>query len=94
MVKIVSFGFAVVATATGLMSAWYWLRSNQINAVSSWAQNGGLEPVIPEISTLGWISGLLEAGQKSGELNKKAAYYTAVAVALGALSNFVASWPG
>ena len=91
--KIAALILALASSALGLLSAWYWYRTSRIDPVPSWAKDCGTEPVIPEIGTLGWIAGFLEASQASSALNRKAALTTAAAVALGALGNLLASWP-
>jgi len=42
---------------------------------------------------MGWVTGNMIAFTKSGHLNKSAAYWTALTVALGAISNFTTFSP-
>lgn len=84
----------VVSTTAGALSTWYWFRSSQIQIMPSWAKNGGFEPVVPELSSSGWIVGLVDGAQKSAALNKLAASYTAIAIASGTIANLTAIWTG
>ncbi|MGH9436675.1 MAG: hypothetical protein ACRD22_01960 [Terriglobia bacterium] len=44
------------------------------------------------LSQVGWVSALIEASVKSGELNRRAAKWTAVAVLLGTISSVLSNW--
>jgi hypothetical protein len=61
------------------ISAVLWYRASKINTDPGW---GEFEPVIPELSIRGWLSGILTASKTTQEGNKKAALCTAFAVAL------------
>jgi hypothetical protein len=89
------FGIAVgvIALVAGLIAAYWWYQSAQIVAIPSWAVGepgvfSGVEPGDSQLSDSGWIAGLLVAAQKSANLNKRAALWTAFSVLVGAIANF------
>jgi hypothetical protein len=99
-VKILSILFATAGLFAGLMGAYYWYVSSTV-PIERW---GGNEPVpFPEedqrekmldrttgMNTL-WLAGMFEAAQQTARLNKKAAFWTAVAVVLGGASSLFSS---
>jgi hypothetical protein len=54
-----------------------------------WMEDGRLEPVDPRASQSEWIVAFLETAEKAGSLNRKAAWWTAVTVALSTLSTLI-----
>jgi hypothetical protein len=52
-----------------------------------------MEPVEPVLSNMGWTSATLEAFEKAGQLNAKAALWTAASVVFSALSALASAWP-
>jgi hypothetical protein len=91
--RCIGITLTVLAFGTGLLAAWFWYRVSKVEIVPIWAVAGRMEPVIPELSQGGWISGLLAAGNEAARLNKIAALWTAASVAIGAAGNVAASWP-
>jgi hypothetical protein len=85
MMKWASVGLALLATVAGLVAAFYWYRSSKVGITPIW---GGLEPVNPLFSQMGWMAGLMQTFAESADLNKRAALWTAVSVALAAGSSF------
>jgi hypothetical protein len=91
-----SIAVGVIALVTGLIAAYWWYQSAQIVPVPSWAVSGGgetgvfggVEPGDSQLSDSGWIASLLVAAQKSADLNKRAALWTASSVLAGAIANF------
>jgi hypothetical protein len=88
-----SIAVGVIALVAGLIAAYWWYRSAQIVAVPSWAVGepgvfSGVEPGDSQLSDSGWIAGLLVASQKSADLNRRAALWTASSVLAGAIANF------
>ena len=86
MMKWASIALGVLAAITGLVAAVYWYRSSKVGLTPIW---GGLEPVEPLFSQMGWLAGLMQTFAKSADLNKRAALWTAVSVVLAACSNFL-----
>ncbi|MFC3713377.1 hypothetical protein ACFOMD_12395 [Sphingoaurantiacus capsulatus] len=78
--KLASLLLALFAFGVGLWAARLWYQASKVTVVPLWA--GGVEPGISEDSQRGWIAGLMVAGRKSGELNQRAAMWTAIAVLL------------
>jgi hypothetical protein len=92
VLKLIAFALAVMSAVLGLASAWYWWRTSKVETIPTWARYGGMEPVVQGLSAGGWIVGLLQAGQISAELNRKAVL-TGAAVALGVIANVLSMWP-
>jgi hypothetical protein len=80
--KAVSIILALSALASGLMAAWKWYAASEIQPKPNWRE----EPVYPVLSNMGWTSATLEAFEKAGQLNARAALWTAASVVLSALS--------
>jgi hypothetical protein len=81
----------VVALVTGLIAAYWGYQSAQIVPVPSWAVGelgvfSGVEPGDSQLSDSGWIAALLVAAQKSADLNRRAALWTAFSVLAGAIA--------
>jgi hypothetical protein len=88
--KCIGVGLAVCSLAFGLIAARYWYRSSVVKVDPGWtAQNP--QPVDPQRIQMDWNSATLEAIQKSSNLNKMAALWTAVSVGLGGLSSIIGS---
>lgn len=85
MNKII-FVLATISLATGLISAYYWHQASKVKVSPAW------EPEIRgdrERNVMAWVTGNMVAFTESGNLNKLAAWYAAIAVASGAISNFI-----
>jgi len=57
--------------------------------IPGWMQAGLSEPGDAEMSHMAWLYAVLEASQKSADLNKRAALWTAGAVVLGAITSIL-----
>ena len=51
-----------------------------------WVREGLIEPLDSTSAQAQWIVALLEAAKKSGDLNRKAAIWTAITIVLATLS--------
>jgi hypothetical protein len=90
MMKCVSIGLAVGALATGLIAAWFWYRSSIVQPDPGWSV-ANPEPVIPELRQMAWNTAILAANTKSSDLNKTAALWTALSVALSGAASILGS---
>lgn len=80
-------GFAAAGAAgTGFRAAQLWLRASAVQPDPGWTFEHP-EPVIPELSQMGWTVAILNAGRDSGALNARAARWTAAAVILAAVQS-------
>lgn len=93
MRNIVVILLLAVATAfAGFYAAKLWLRSSQILIIPTWAKHGGIEQAGGESqSNNAWFVGIVEANEEVAKLNRRAARWTAVSVALGAATTIVAA---
>jgi hypothetical protein len=82
MWKLATVTLALAALATGLMAACKWYAASKVQPYPNWR----IEPVEPTLAQMGWTSATLEAFEKAGHLNARAALWTAASVILGALS--------
>lgn len=90
---IASMGFAIATFVVGLYAARLWFRASKIPIRATWeiGENGteGTEPGEHEASQDGWLWGTIDSIVKSSELNKRAAWWTGVAIILGTVSNLI-----
>lgn len=82
---------AMLAAASGLLAAFYWLRASKVQIIPMWEVNGRIEPVTLGSANTEWIVGLLETSAKSNGLNAIAARWTAVSVVLGGASSLASA---
>ncbi|HZU30850.1 MAG TPA: hypothetical protein VFB79_07025 [Candidatus Angelobacter sp.] len=83
--KVIGLVFAFAGFVTGLIAAHRWLHASMVSIAPTWK----VEPGETDASQQGWQAGTMMAFNKSGELNKKAAGWTAVAVALQTIGTFL-----
>ena len=83
--KVIGLVCAFIALVTGLIAAHFWYRASKVPIVPSWK----IEPGESDASMQGWQSGTMQAFSNSGQLNKVAALWTAIAVASSAISTFL-----
>jgi hypothetical protein len=75
---------------TGIWAARLWYESSKIEVIPAYARYGNIEPVgHSSQSAMDWLDGVLRAGNAAAELNKRAARWTAIAVALGAITTVI-----
>lgn len=84
---------AIMAFAAGLRAAQLWYRASKVQFMPLWEKNGQIEPVDPHLSQAQWIVALLQTADKSGELNRSAALWTAWSVALSAATTLLGVLP-
>ena len=80
--KLVSVLLAVIAFLAGLRAAHLWYRASQVQIIPMWVSDGRIEPVAPGQAQSEWIVAMLDTATKSGNFNRRAAKWTALAVAL------------
>ena len=83
--KMIGLVFAFFGFVTGGIAAYRWLRASEVPLLPTWK----IEPGESDASQQGWQAGTIIAFSKSGELNKKAAAWTAVSVGLQAVGTFI-----
>lgn len=80
---------AAAAFITGLLAAWYWYKASRIQTVPKWGYSGeGHWAQV--LAQHYWTNDLRESAAESARLNKIAALWTAVAVALNAFAALIA----
>lgn len=86
--KAIGLAFSLLSTASGFISAYYWYCASKVNISPAWELEirGDREKNI-----MGWVTGNMIAFTKSGVLNKRASIWTAVTIALAAISNFLST---
>lgn len=88
--KYLELVLAVAAFITGLLAAGYWYKASRVTADPEWGRNGEYRPVTHSMEQDAWIAVLIQSASESARLNKIAALWTAVAVALNALATLIA----
>lgn len=93
-----SVGFAIAAFAVGMRAAYYWMKASEVEPDPGWrtglalSPEDALKPIEPlddQAKLTDWNAAHLEAWQKSANLNKTAAKWTAYAVALATISSVI-----
>lgn len=82
---------ALSALVTGLLAAFYWYKSSNIEVDPGWTPTNP-EPVIQEHRDAAWRTATLRAMTESAKLNKKASLWTALSVALSGASAVIGPW--
>ncbi|MGY8677100.1 hypothetical protein Q2941_04705 [Bradyrhizobium sp. UFLA05-153] len=99
--KSLAFWFAIAGAFAGLMGAYYWYVSSTVE-IKRWGANEHVpfpdgdqqQEMLNRMTGMNtlWLGGMYEATQQTARLNKKAARWTAVAVALGGASSLFSSF--
>lgn len=84
--NVVAGSAAICTLASGLIGAWYWLKSSQIGFDP---YKGGYEPVVNDMRTMAWLTEILTVSSEAARLNKIAARWTAAATIFGALTTLL-----
>ena len=87
--SIASIALALVASATGIRSAWLWHRASRVQVMPMWETDGRIEPLDPTNAQAEWIVALLQTATKAGDLNRKAAVWTAATILLSTIASLV-----
>ena len=90
----ISIALSALAAASGLLAARYWLHSTKVTPDPGWGLPGSgraTEPTNQSASNTGWVTATLTAFSEVAELNRKAAYWTAISAALTGLSALVSA---
>lgn len=85
----VTVALAIIAFAVGLYAAHLWHKASRVQVIPMWVEDGRFEPVDPNLAQAEWIIALLNSATKSGDLNRRAAKWTAVAVALSTAATVI-----
>lgn len=88
--KYLELVLAVAAFITGLLAAGYWYKASRVQPDPSLGRGGYVEPGIHSLAQDAWNAALIQSASESARLNKIAALWTAVAVALNALAALIA----
>jgi hypothetical protein len=82
--RYVSLGLAIGAMISGLVAAWYWYRGSivKVTPKTDGRFGGGIAS-----SGGPWTAGIFDAIADAGRLNKIAARWTALSVALSGLAS-------
>ena len=89
--KTVSIVFAIAAFAAGIQAARLWYEASRVQIIPMWVNDGRIEPVNPGQAQAEWIVAIIETANKSGELNRRAAKWTAFAVILSTFATLLGS---
>jgi hypothetical protein len=100
MLKIFSFIFSVTGFVFGLCAAYFWWKASEYSVSPAWKLE--LPSDVPSKSAndvvhnniMGWVTGVMSAFKKSGELNRRAAVWTAVTIGVTALASLLSTIAG
>lgn len=85
------FALSIAAAICGARSAYLWYKASRVQIVPMWEENGQIEPVDPMKAQSQWIVALIQTATKSGDLNRRAAVWTAWAAGLSATAAAVSA---
>jgi hypothetical protein len=88
-VKPASIIIAIAAFIAGIRAAQIWNDASRVEIIPLWIRDGRIEPVMPGQAQAEWTNAIIEAANKSSDLNRRAARWTAAAVALGTVSTLI-----
>ncbi len=77
----------------GLVAAWLWYQASAVPITPPW-QSHERAPVDPVQNTAGWTFASIAALDEGARLNKRAALWTAVSVALAAAQSLLSAFAG
>jgi hypothetical protein len=83
----VSIALGLATLICGLRAAYLWRRSTQVPI-----EPKGFEPVVPEMQQIWWKIAEENASAQSAGLNRRAAWWTAVAAFLAFATVVVGAW--
>lgn len=87
--KIAEIALAMLASVAGLLAAWYWYKASRIQTVPKWNYSGDASWA-QAVGQHRWTEDLIARTSESARLNKIAAQWTAVTVALAGISSIAA----
>ena len=88
--KCASIALAVCAVVTGLIAAYYWYQSSKVQIDPGWTAEHP-EPVVVELRQMDLNVAIYKWAETAASLNKAAALWTALSVALAGASSIVGS---
>ena len=85
--KGISFILALISLVSGLFATYYWYLASRVGISPAWEMEilGDRDK-----NVMSWVTGNTVAFTKSGKLNARAAWLTAISVACGTIANFLA----
>lgn len=86
--KLVSAFLGIAGLVLGLYAAALWNNASKVVVKPTFLKYDGIAPLDLDMANAHWIAGLNEYVTESGDLNRKAAAWTAVAVLCSSLSGF------
>jgi hypothetical protein len=104
VLKTVSFILSAAGFVLGLLSAYFWLKAGEVSVSPAWelelprdviarSPSKSVNDVVHN-NIMGWVTGVMRAFKKSGELNRRAAIWTAVTVAVTSFASFLSTIAG
>jgi hypothetical protein len=86
VLQLIAAGAGLSSAACGFYAALLWKRASLVQPTPYWYGDPLREPVDEKLRNMGWLSAQLEASSKSGDINRRAAWWTGLAAALAALA--------
>jgi hypothetical protein len=104
MLNTVSLILSAAGFALGLLSAYFWLKASEVSVSPAWELEFPRDVIarspdksendVVHNNIMGWVTGVMAAFKKSGELNRRAAIWTAVTVAVTSFASLLSSIAG
>jgi len=104
VLKTISFILSVTGFALGLVSAYFWLKASEVSVLPAWKRELPKDVIarspgenindIVHKNMMAWVTGIMGAFRKSGQLNRRAAIWTAATVVVTAVASFLSNIAG
>lgn len=86
--KILNVALSIAGFLSGVVSAYYWYVASTVTASPAWELEirGDINKNI-----MGWVAGNMIALKRSGDLNKRAALWTAATILISAIASLLST---
>lgn len=101
MLKLIYCALSLLAFGVGLYAAYLWYLASKVSIAPAWDLKIPRDVIAKSPETqvsdvvnnniMGWVTGVMVAFRKSGALNRRAALWTAVTVAVTSLASLLSS---
>lgn len=88
IISVIKLALTISAFVSGLIAAVRWYQSSSANNYPDWTWNNP-EPVDSELRQLELNVAMLTGMQRAASLNKAAAFWTALSIAIGTAANVI-----
>lgn len=88
--KVAAMVLAMITLLAGTRAAYVWHQASRVQVVPMWVEQGRMEPLDGQAQSE-WIVAIIDYANRSGDLNRRAAAWTAIAVLLSTVSAVISA---